>query len=67
MHELASLTTHYTCFFPSAGLPDQKGKYAGTPKIMASKMKEVINLGLVNIIGGCCGTGPEHIKMFSYL
>ncbi|MEE4256462.1 MAG: homocysteine S-methyltransferase family protein [Bacteroidales bacterium] len=67
INDLASLSTYYTCFFPSAGIPDHKGRYAGTPKIMASKMKELFDLGLVNIIGGCCGTGPEHIKMFSYL
>lgn len=67
IRDLASLSPYYTCISPSAGLPNPEGGYADTPKIMASKMKEVLDPGVINIVGGCCGTGPEHIKMFSYL
>ena len=47
---------------PNAGLPNAFGEYDATPKEMAGKIKEYLEKGLINIVGGCCGTTPEHIK-----
>lgn len=47
---------------PNAGLPNAFGEYDQTPDEMAELIKEYLDLGLVNVIGGCCGTSPEHIK-----
>ncbi len=52
---------------PNAGLPNEFGKYDETPEIMAEQIKEFLEEGLVNIIGGCCGTTPEHIKAIADL
>ncbi|MEO1050786.1 MAG: homocysteine S-methyltransferase family protein [Bacteroidota bacterium] len=47
---------------PNAGLPNEFGEYDETPEQMASQIKSFLDEGLVNIVGGCCGTTPEHIK-----
>ena len=47
---------------PNAGLPNEFGKYDETPELMAEQIKEFLDEDLVNIIGGCCGTTPEHIQ-----
>jgi 5-methyltetrahydrofolate--homocysteine methyltransferase len=47
---------------PNAGLPNAFGEYDETPEQMAAQIKEYLDLHLVNIVGGCCGTTPEHIK-----
>ena len=47
---------------PNAGLPNAFGEYDETPAQMARQIKEYLEKGLINIIGGCCGTTPEHIK-----
>lgn len=47
---------------PNAGLPNEFGEYDETPEKMAQQIEEYLHLGLVNIIGGCCGTTPEHIR-----
>jgi 5-methyltetrahydrofolate--homocysteine methyltransferase len=47
---------------PNAGLPNEFGKYDESPEMMADQIKEFLDEGLVNIIGGCCGTTPDHIK-----
>lgn len=47
---------------PNAGLPNEFGEYEETPELMAAQIKEFLDEGLVNIIGGCCGTTPAHIK-----
>jgi 5-methyltetrahydrofolate--homocysteine methyltransferase len=52
---------------PNAGLPNEFGNYDETPTIMANQIKEFLEEGLVNIIGGCCGTTPEHIKEIAEL
>nr|AOE13903.1 5-methyltetrahydrofolate--homocysteine methyltransferase [uncultured bacterium]CCF99198.1 B12-dependent methionine synthase [uncultured Flavobacteriia bacterium] len=48
--------------YPNAGLPNAFGEYDQTPQEMADQVKEYLEKGLINIIGGCCGTTPEHIK-----
>ncbi|AXT51215.1 5-methyltetrahydrofolate--homocysteine methyltransferase [Aquimarina sp. BL5] len=52
---------------PNAGLPNAFGEYDETPEQMASQIKEYMDKNLVNIIGGCCGTTPEHIKAIADL
>ena len=47
---------------PNAGLPNAFGEYDETPEMMANQIKEYLDKGLINIIGGCCGTTPAHIK-----
>ena len=61
---LRSLSEHATCLVsvhPNAGLPNEFGEYDETPGNMASLVREFASEGLVNIVGGCCGTTPDHI------
>jgi 5-methyltetrahydrofolate--homocysteine methyltransferase len=50
---------------PNAGLPNEFGQYDETPEQMAHQIKEFLQEGLVNIVGGCCGTTPEHIRLIA--
>ena len=59
-------TLLYKCY-PNAGLPNSLGQYDQTPEEMASEVKEYIDEGLVNIIGGCCGTTEEYIAKYQEL
>ena len=52
---------------PNAGLPNEFGEYDETPELMAAQIKTYLEDGLVNIIGGCCGTSPEHIREIAEL
>jgi 5-methyltetrahydrofolate--homocysteine methyltransferase len=52
---------------PNAGLPNEFGEYDETPEDMASQIKHFLDERLINIIGGCCGTTPEHIKAIADL
>ena len=56
LEQLASRAPYYISAYPNAGLPNSLGKYDQTPADMAHEVKEYIQEGLVNIIGGCCGT-----------
>lgn len=60
--ELAHLTTTATAFVPSAGLPDADGAYPETPAGMATAVRRLAVSGLVDAVGGCCGTTPAHIR-----
>ena len=51
----------YTIAYPNAGLPNAMGEYDETPATMAEKIRPILSSGCVNIIGGCCGSTPEHI------
>lgn len=53
--------------YPNAGLPNAFGEYDESPEQMAAQIKEYLDKQLVNVIGGCCGTTPEHIKAISEL
>lgn len=64
LKELGRLSPTYVSAYPNAGLPNQFGEYDETPEIMAGQLTEFINEGLVNILGGCCGTTPEHIAKY---
>ncbi|MGB3144148.1 MAG: homocysteine S-methyltransferase family protein [Maribacter sp.] len=59
---LASKSKHAVSAHPNAGLPNAFGEYDETPEQMAEQIKEYVEKGLVNIVGGCCGTTPEHIS-----
>lgn len=48
--------------YPNAGLPNEFGQYDQTPAEMAKEIEEYLKEGLVNLVGGCCGSTPEHIK-----
>jgi 5-methyltetrahydrofolate--homocysteine methyltransferase len=62
--ELGRIAPFYISAYPNAGLPNQLGEYDETPEKMASQIREFIDEGLVNIIGGCCGTSPDHIAQY---
>ncbi len=57
----------FTSAHPNAGLPNEMGEYDETPEIMADQIKTFLDEGLVNIVGGCCGTTPGHIKAMADL
>lgn len=59
---LAEKAPYYITAHPNAGLPNTLGGYDQTPEMMLSQMRQFVQEGLVNVIGGCCGTTPEHIK-----
>jgi 5-methyltetrahydrofolate--homocysteine methyltransferase len=62
---LADKAPFFVSAHPNAGLPNEFGEYDETPEIMGEQIKEFLDEGLVNIIGGCCGTTPEHIKVIA--
>lgn len=64
---LAAKTDFAVSAHPNAGLPNAFGEYDETPEQMASQIKEYLEKGLVNIVGGCCGTTPEHIAAMAEL
>ncbi|NBX40744.1 MAG: methionine synthase, partial [Gammaproteobacteria bacterium] len=61
--ELARISDRYVCAYPNAGLPNAFGEYDETPAEMAEIIGEFARAGLLNIVGGCCGTTPEHIAL----
>ncbi len=61
---LSRVAPCYVSAYPNAGLPNELGEYDQTPAEMAAVVKEFVDEGLVNIIGGCCGTSEEHIALF---
>ena len=65
MKELAEKVPVYVSSHPNAGLPNQFGEYDETPVEMGLKLADFMDSGFVNIIGGCCGTTPEHIRNFA--
>ena len=65
IQELSRLATIPVSIHPNAGLPNEFGEYDETPELMGEQIKEFLDGGLVNIIGGCCGTTPDHIKVIS--
>ncbi len=61
---LATRAPYYISAYPNAGLPNSLGKYDQSPEEMAGQIKEYIEEGLANIIGGCCGTTDEYIAKY---
>ena len=60
--ELGRIADTYVCAYPNAGLPNEFGYYDESPEYMAELLEEFASAGLVNVVGGCCGTTPEHIN-----
>lgn len=67
LEQLAARAPYYISAYPNAGLPNSLGTYDQTPAEMADEIREYIHEGLVNIIGGCCGTTDEYIAAYSSL
>ena len=63
--ELAAVADTFVCAYPNAGLPNEFGQYDETPEAMAAQIRGFAEEGLVNIVGGCCGSTPEHIRAIS--
>ena len=64
---MARLSRFPVACVPNAGLPDEDGNYNETPQMMAGTMGRFVESGWINVVGGCCGTGPEHIRLLSVL
>tara|TARA_E500000178_G_C16989417_1_gene740035 strand:- start:868 stop:1869 length:1002 start_codon:yes stop_codon:yes gene_type:complete len=67
MKRVSRFSNFFTAAFPNAGLPNAFGEYDESSEEMGEKIKNFLDEGCVNIIGGCCGTTPEHIKVISKL
>lgn len=67
VEELSKIADTYVSVHPNAGLPNEFGGYDETPEAMSFELAEWAKAGFVNIIGGCCGTTPEHIRAFSHI
>ncbi len=67
LEAIANVTNYGISAHPNAGLPNAFGEYDETPEQMAAQIKKYIDKNLVNIVGGCCGTTPAHIKAIAQL
>jgi len=65
VEELSAIAPVYLSCHPNAGLPNEFGGYDQTPAQMAAVLGEFVQAGWLNIVGGCCGTTPEHIRAFA--
>ncbi|MEB2364042.1 MAG: methionine synthase [Bryobacteraceae bacterium] len=59
-------TTRVSCY-PNAGLPNEDGKYLETPASLAAQLERFVDHGWLNMVGGCCGTTPEHIRAIAQM
>ncbi|MCM1429587.1 MAG: methionine synthase [Clostridium sp.] len=57
----------YVSLHPNAGLPDELGRYTETPSRMANVLRKYLEAGMINIVGGCCGTTPSHIRAIAQI
>ncbi|MBI4386042.1 MAG: methionine synthase [Elusimicrobia bacterium] len=65
LRTLSEICRVFTICYPNAGLPDEHGRYNETPEMVAGKMERFCREGWVNIVGGCCGTTPDHIRLIA--
>ena len=65
IEELSGIADTYISLHPNAGLPNEFGAYDDTPEFMGGLLQDYARRGFVNIIGGCCGTTPHHIRAFA--
>ena len=65
VEDLSNISDKFISVYPNAGLPNEMGGYDETPQTMASVLEDFLASGFVNIVGGCCGTTPDHIKAIS--
>ena len=62
LSELSDVADTFVCAYPNAGLPNAFGQYDESPEFMAGQVEEFAREGLVNVVGGCCGSTPDHIR-----
>lgn len=62
IEDLSNVSDKFLSVYPNAGLPNEMGGYDESPETMASVLNDFLKSGFVNIVGGCCGTTPDHIK-----
>ena len=67
IEHIAKVSPYFVSAHPNAGLPNEMGQYDETPESMAPQIAEFIDEGIVNIIGGCCGTTPDFIARYAEL
>ncbi len=67
IRSIHELTTTYVSCYPNAGLPDEEGKYLETPESMAAQLAKFVDHGWLNVVGGCCGTRPDHIRAMAQM
>ena len=65
IHDLSRIATVPVTLYPNAGLPNEFGEYDESPEFMADQLESYASEGWLNVVGGCCGTTPEHIAQFS--
>ncbi len=65
VEDLSKAADKFLSVYPNAGLPNEMGEYDESPEAMASVLEEFLQSGFVNIVGGCCGTTPAHIKQIA--
>ena len=65
IRELSDIAEVYTSIHPNAGIPNELGQYEHTPKFMSEQLFELAQNKHINIVGGCCGTTPDHIQAIS--
>ncbi|MEZ4541778.1 MAG: methionine synthase [Chloroflexota bacterium] len=65
LYAVSQVAGTYTSIYPNAGLPNEFGEYDDTPAFMAGVLRDYAREGLVNVVGGCCGTTPAHIRAFA--
>lgn len=67
IRSLSAVSSSAVSAYPNAGLPNAFGEYDETPEMMCEYLKPFLDQGLLNIVGGCCGTTPEHIRAIAEL
>src|SRR6266542_953308 len=67
LRTLSDIATCFVTVYPNAGLPDEHGHYEETAESLAMKMRRFVDQGWVNLVGGCCGTTPAHIRALARL
>jgi 5-methyltetrahydrofolate--homocysteine methyltransferase len=67
LRSLSALATTPVSCHPNAGLPDEEGRYHETPTSLATQLERFVDRGWLNIVGGCCGTTPEHIQVLAQM
>src|SRR5580658_806770 len=65
LRTLAEISRFPVACVPNAGLPDEEGHYHETPEILTAKIRRFVDQGWLNVVGGCCGTTPEHIRLLA--
>ncbi|MCJ8139319.1 methionine synthase [Falsirhodobacter halotolerans] len=60
--EISGIADTFTCAYPNAGLPNEMGQYDESPEAMAAQIEDFARDGLLNVVGGCCGSTPDHIR-----